>query len=365
MFKWVKITDGHDNFFTPLRFIFAFMVLIGHAFIIGTRDILAEPNVFFDYTFSYMAVNLFFIASGFLVTKSMLYRGDVAEYSSARILRIYPALALHVLFVMFIMGPFVTSLPLREFFSHPDFLSQPLKVLTFFKTEMELPNALEGNNETLASATLWTLRYEVLAYIGTAAAFSLGFMRKKWMLLAQFIFFAIAWMAIEGLGLFEALPATGQNLLRFGICYTLGGAVFAYRGRIRFHIVGLLGTIIAATLTNGTPMFEVTTAIMLAYFVFWAAYVKIPQLNGLQSVSDISYGIYIYHWAIMQWLNHVYPDMGPWQLIAIAGPLTILISMASWRWVEKPMLRSKKPFSEYLRFGRGKPRYDGATMLVD
>jgi len=33
MLNWVKITDGHDNFFTPLRLIFAFMVLIGHAFI--------------------------------------------------------------------------------------------------------------------------------------------------------------------------------------------------------------------------------------------------------------------------------------------------------------------------------------------
>ncbi len=365
MFKWVTISDGHDNFFTPLRFIFAFMVLIGHAFIIGTRDTTAEPFVFFHYTFSYMAVNLFFIASGFLVTKSMLYRGDIAEYSSARLLRIYPALALHVLFVMFIMGPFVTSLPLREFFTHPDFLSQPLKVLSFYKTEMELPNALEGNNETLASATLWTLRYEVLAYIGTAVAFALGLMRKKWMLLAQFVAFAVAWVAINGLGLFDALPATGKNLLRFGVCYTLGAAIFAYRDRIRFHVLGLAIVGFATALTNGTPLLEVMTAILLAYFVFWAAYVKVPSLNKLQSVSDISYGIYIYHWAIMQWLNHVFPTMGPWMLIAIGAPLTIAISIASWRYVEKPMLSSKKSFSEYLRFGRSKPRYDGATMLVD
>ena len=365
MFNWVKISDGHDNFFTPLRFIFAFMVLIGHAFIIGMRDVNAEPRVFFEFTFSYMAVNLFFIASGFLVTKSMLYRGDVAEYSSARILRIYPALALHVLLVMFVMGPFVTSLPLREFFTHPDFFTQPLKVLSFYKTEIELPSVLEGNNETLASATLWTLRYEVLAYIGTAIAFSLGLMKKKWMLLAQFVVFASAWIVIKAFGLFESLPATGQNLLRFSICYSLGAAIFAYRERLQFHILGLVGVTIAAALTNGTPLFEVTTAVMLAYFVFWAAYIKAPKLVGLQSVSDISYGIYIYHWAIMQWLNHIFPDFGPWQLIAIAAPLTIAISAASWRYIEKPMLRSKKSFAEQLRFGRSKPRYDGATMLVD
>ena len=365
MLNWVKISDGHDNFFTPLRFIFAFMVLIGHAFIIGTRDVLAEPQVFHHYTFSYLAVNLFFIASGFLVTKSMLYRGDMAEFSSARILRIFPALAAHVFFVILIIGPLVTNMPIREFLTHPDVLSQPFKVLSFYKTEMELPGTFENNNETLASATLWTLRYEVLAYIGTGIAFALGLMRKKWMVLAQFVIFAVAWFSAQSLGVFEALPATGKNLLRFGVCYTLGAAIFAYREKIRFHILGVVAITIAASLTNGTAIFEVMTAIMLAYFIFWAAYIKLPKLNHLQSVSDISYGIYIYHWVIMQTINHYFPSIDPWQLIAFAAPLTILISMASWRWIEKPMLRSKKSFSEYLRFGSAKPRYDGSTMLVD
>lgn len=365
MLKWVKISDGHDNFFTPLRFIFAFMVLIGHAFIVGLRDSQGEPHVFYHYTFSYLAVNLFFVASGFLVTKSMLYRGDLAEFASARILRIFPALIVHVLFIIFLVGPFVTELPLSAYFAHPDFWTQPFKVLSFYKTEMELPQAFTGNNETLASAALWTLRYEALAYVGTAIIFTLGFMRKKWMLLAQFVLVSLLWVAAKMSGQFDNLPATIQAILRFGICYSLGAAIFAYRDRIRFHIVGLGLVTAAAMFTNGTAIFEITTAIMIAYFVFWAAYMKLPRLNHLQSVSDISYGIYIYHWIFLQILNHFFPTMGPWGLIAYCSVLTILMSMASWHWVEKPMLKSKKSFAEYLRFGKGKTRYDGATMLVD
>jgi len=167
----------------------------------------------------------------------------MAEFSSARILRIFPALAAHVFFVILIIGPLVTNMPIREFLTHPDVLSQPFKVLSFYKTEMELPGTFENNNETLASATLWTLRYEVLAYIGTGIAFALGLMRKKWMVLAQFVIFAVAWFSAQSLGVFEALPATGKNLLRFGVCYTL------------------------------------VTAIMLAYFIFWAAYIKLPKLS--------------------------------------------------------------------------------------
>lgn len=365
MFKYVQIHDGHDNFFTPLRFIFAFMVLIGHGFVVTSGTSAAEPHVFYEYTFSYMAVNLFFIASGFLVTKSMLYRGDVSEYSSARLLRIYPALIVHVLFIMFIVGPFVTNLPAAKFFTDPQFWTQPFQVLSFYKTEMILPGAFERNPESLASATLWTLRYEILAYIGTAILFAMGLMKKKWMLLAQFALCAMAWMAAHAFGVFDKLPATGQNLLRFGISYGLGAAIYAYRDILKFNILGLVAVTIAAVLSNGTFLFEVTTAIMLGYFIFWAAYIKIPKLNGLQKMSDISYGIYIYHWSIMQVIAYINPEIGTAKLIALAIPLTVLISAASWRYVEKPMLANKKSFAEYLRFGRNKPIYDRTSMLVD
>lgn len=166
MFQTVKIRDGHDNFFTPLRLLFATLVVIGHAYAVALRDPMSEPHVFYHYTFSYLAVNLFFIASGFLVTKSMLYRGDVAEYSSARLLRIYPGLLVHVLFVMFIIGPLATSLSLGEYFTHMDFLKQPFVVLSFISAQMWLPGVFENNAEHMASAPLWTLRYEILAYIG-------------------------------------------------------------------------------------------------------------------------------------------------------------------------------------------------------
>jgi len=103
------IREGHDNFFTPLRLLFASLVVIGHAFVIAERDPTMEPQVLYHYTFSYLAVNLFFIASGFLVTKSMAYRGDTPSFISARALRIFPALIVHVLFIMFVIGPLATK----------------------------------------------------------------------------------------------------------------------------------------------------------------------------------------------------------------------------------------------------------------
>lgn len=365
MFKAVKIRDGHDNFFTPLRLLFATLVVIGHAFAVALRDPMSEPQLFFHYTFSYLAVNLFFIASGFLVTKSMLYRGDVAEYSSARFLRIYPGLLVHVLFVMFIIGPLATSLTLGDYFTHVDFLKQPFVVLSFLSAQMWLPGIFESNAEQMGSAPLWTLRYEILAYIGTAIIFSMGLLKKKWMALAQFIVPSIAWVAAHGLGVFEAMPGTAQNLLRFGIAYGLGAAIFAYRDRLSFHAVGIPLMIGLAVLTSKFQAFEVTMNLMLAYMIMWAAYIKAPKLNFLQKLSDVSYGVYIYHWCILQLVFMWMPKLSVAALFVITLPITFILASLSWHFVEKPMLKHKTGFSKYLRFGRKKQSYDAKAVLLD
>ena len=348
VFSWVKIRDGHDNFFTPMRLFFAILVVIGHAFVVAGGDPIFEPRIFLDYTPSYIAVNLFFIASGFLVTKSMLFREDITEYSSARILRIFPALFIHILFVMFIIGPWVTNLPLKDFLTDPALLAQPFLVLSFFETNMVMPGAFETNHEQLGSAALWTLRYEVLAYIGTAIAFSLGLLKRNWMILGQFIAFALLWPIAHLTGLYDKVPGTVQAILRFGLCYGLGAAAFAYQDKLKFHILGVPLLALATFAVGGTIAAEIMLALLLGYIVFWMSYVKIPALNPLKKLEDTSYGIYIYHWVILQTLAYFMPWTNEVQLILFGLPISMVLALASWRLIEKPMLKRKKSFAQSL-----------------
>lgn len=366
MLKSVQIREGHDNFFTPLRLIFATLVVIGHSFAVALRDANAEPQVFLHYNFSYIAVNLFFIASGFLVTKSMLYRGDVANYASARALRIYPALIVHVLFVMFVIGLLATKLPWSEFLTHPDFLKQPFLVLSFVETNMVMPGAFLDNGEQLGSAPLWTLRYEVLAYIGTALVFMLGLLKRKWMVLAQFIVPSILWLVTHQFGIFETLPGTFQNLLRFGIAYGLGATIYAYRERLNFNPL-LIPVLFGLTaLTASFHSVEIMLNLALGYFLMWAAFIKIPALNPLQKMGDLSYGVYIYHWCIFQVIFQYFPGLNSWTLLAITLPLTFLMAKLSWDFVEKPMLAKKKNLSGFFSRGRKKKApYDPKSVLLD
>jgi len=295
----------------------------------------------------------------------MAYRGDLAEFGSARILRIFPALVAHVLFLILIIGPLSTNLSLGEFFSSLDVWKQPLLVLTFIDTDVIMPGVFAGNDEQIASGALWTLRYELMAYIATALAFSLGLMKRKWMILAQFVIPSCMWLLSQKFGIYETLPATLQNLLRFGIAYGLGATLYAYRDRISFNLVGVIAMGLFAYLLGKTPLVEVSTNMFLAYILMFFAYVKAPKFNFLRKLSDVSYGIYIYHWCVLQLAFEYWPELSVAQLVAIALPVSYILATISWHWIEKPMLKSKSKFAKWLRFG-GKPvQFDTSKVLLD
>ena len=213
---------------------------------------------------------------------------------------------------------------------------------------MIMPGAFERNHEQLGSAALWTLRYELLAYIGTAIAFSLGLLKHNWMMLGQFLLFVLLWPIAHVTGLFDSLPGTAQAILRFGLCYGLGAAIYAYRDRLKFHLLGIPALGAVTFLAGGTVMAEILLALWLGYIVFWMAYVKIPALNPLKKLDDTSYGIYIYHWVVLQTLAYFIPGINEIQLILFGMPISMVLAFASWRLVEKPMLRRKKSFAKTL-----------------
>ena len=360
------IREGHDNFFTPLRLLFASLVVFGHSFPVALREAGSEPHILYHYTFSYLAVNLFFIASGFLVTKSMVYRGDAPSFISARALRIFPALIVHVFFVMLIIGPLATNLPLVEFFSHPDWYLQPFKVLSFYQTDMVMPGIFATNEEQLGSAPLWTLRFEILAYIGTLAVFSLGMLRKKWMVLLQFILPSLGWILAHRFGVFDQMPASIGMLLRFGIAYGLGATIYAYRDRISFSWLAFGVLALASFLLRETPVIEVLINTLLAWFIFRVAYLRLPKFNWMQRIPDLSYGIYIYHWCVMQMLFYWLPHLSVLELFAMTFPITIGLAAMSWYIVEKPALNSKTRFANWMRnVGIQRSATSNRDMLLD
>lgn len=121
-------------------------------------------------------------------------------------------------------------------------------------------------------------------------------------------------------------------------------------------------------MTVAASLFEIMTTLWLGYIVFWMAYVKIPALNGLKKLSDTSYGIYIYHWAVLQTVYYFSrkdggAGMDAWTLMAIALPITVILAWLSWHLIEKPMLKKKVSLSKAIKKRLGKAETSGEKII--
>ena len=96
-----------SNNFNLLRFIFASLVIFSHVPELrdGNRSNEILTRVFGTISFGEMAVDSFFILSGFLIVKSWQDGKCVARFLISRILRIYPGFLFASLICAFIIGP--------------------------------------------------------------------------------------------------------------------------------------------------------------------------------------------------------------------------------------------------------------------
>jgi len=147
--------------------------------------------------------------------------------------------------------------------------------------------------------------------------------------------------------------------------YGLGATIYAYREKLSFNIFGVMAFMALALVTGSSPITEVTTMLFLAYTLMFLAYIKLPKLNALQKLSDVSYGVYIYHWCILQLFFQWFPESGPMTLLIMAIPFTFGLAYGSWFLIEKPMLNSKTRFADWLRFGRKQKHIDTKRLLLD
>ena len=111
-------SDSRDNNFNLIRFVAASLVLFSHSYALIQ---LPEPMVqLIGMSWATIAVNVFFITSGFLVAGSLFARNNLLAFIWARVLRIYPALIVAMIFCVFFIGWYFTTESSVSYFSDPE-----------------------------------------------------------------------------------------------------------------------------------------------------------------------------------------------------------------------------------------------------
>lgn len=349
------------NNFTALRVVCALSVIYYHAYPLslgrGAHDpITLLGNKLFGLGLGGIAVGAFFVISGFLVAASYDRRNSAMEYFIARALRILPALIVVSAFCVFVVGPLVTTLPLREYFVDGTTWRHLFRnSVGAFGFMYKLPGVFEDNPwPNGVNGSLWSLRVEMIMYawlliIGLLGGFKSRLLYNMVYLICMLGFIknpsGLILADVDGLALNPALFFTG---------------VFFYinRNSIKLSVVSLFVLLLAFAIFKEDYK-KVSGVILFAYAVLYLA--LSPALIALRNVSlpDISYGIYIYAFPVQQMTAHFYRGVTPVEMTLIATSITVVLAYFSWVFVERPAIRLKSRAGEPLS-----PKWKSKTNRV-
>jgi peptidoglycan/LPS O-acetylase OafA/YrhL len=328
-----------DNFLL-LRLMAAALVIYGHSFALTAES--GEGDIFIALGWhSYsgaIAVDTFFLISGFMITGSYLRRNNVLDFVWARSLRLIPAYAACMFISAFLLGAFVTSLPLGDYFTDPATRGYALVNMTFgTDLHWNLPGVFTDNpRAATVNGALWTLPVEVRMYVWAGLLGLLGILSRR--RYATFILLALILAGAMGSTHIPLLPIS--MFLRPSGMFALGALCFLYRTRVPVSLALTSGLALACWALQSTPIYSLAFALTLAAFVFWFAYR--PRLFGYNRFGDYSYGLYLWGFPAQQTAVHLWPGMTPTQNVAISLPFALALGIVSWHAIEKPALALKR-----------------------
>ena len=331
------------NNFDLIRLLAATQVTIKHCMVHLDVD-----SRYIDLLSIFPGVPIFFFISGFLIFKSYRNSGDLKKFSINRLLRIYPALLCCFVFSVSLVL-FSSYLKPHDLLSKA-FIAWALAQLSI--VQIYNPEFLRGFGVGVLNGSLWTISVELQFYLLTPLLAYLT-LRRQWM-----------WAAILGAGMVANLAMNFWTGNSFGptlfsvsaapwfYMFVLGAWLTAredWQARLRAVSVPIvvgayLGIEVLAWLAGltvqGNGINPVSYA-FLAALVFKLAHWRPETSNRLLGGNDISYGVYIYHMPIVNYMVFHHWTGTP-ALVMTALAITFGMAALSWFIVERPALRLKR-----------------------
>lgn len=319
------------NSYDFVRFCAASAVLFSHHFVLSGLPEPAVPG--FDEDFGEVAVAVFFCLSGFLICRSLQRSPGWKRFAAARILRIFPTLAL-----VLVASSAVTFWRYRNFpntEAHVIYVVDNL--LMFVKgVTFVIPGVFIDAASRDVNNPIWTLPYELWCYVALALMFVFGARRSAILIVIAMLAVTTAWSLDSEIEDFDIGPLESSEIFRLG-SYFLSGAFLAVvwprigRYAVAIGFAGLIGSFVVRDVL---PMETALQSLALAACVIGLG--SSGVMAWFSKGGDASYGMYVFAWPVQQFVVLLVAPF--WISLAVAFLITVGIGYAAWHAFEKRLL---------------------------
>lgn len=331
--------DGRLNNAAELRLFFALCVLVSHTIQLAG---FSQYDIWRSILSSELAVQGFFILSGYLVMGSFERSTGWKDFYLRRLLRIYPAYAAAVFIFLLLSVLQAVALGRNiQWQEVPRYIVANLILLNF--VQPGIGGLFEGQAFTEINGALWTIKLEVLFYTIVPFLYAMG---RRWSLrrvAVVLILLGLAWrLGLSSLAVNYNLavhPALAHQLPGQLHFFAVGILLFdashhphARRG----HAMVLLAALTLAVVLSGPRLaLQLGGLCVLIYVVS-----RLPQAPTPFSKHDLSYGVYLCHFPIIQLLIGAgLVTHGASLFLITVFSLATGYAWLSWRLIEAPALR--------------------------
>ena len=328
------------NNFDFLRVVFAFTVAFAHLIELSDLEILKPFKVFFN---TRLAIDGFFIVSGFLIAKSYENSTTIIDYIIRRAKRIIPAYAVVVLISALFLSA-ISTYSLSEYFSNIQFWKYLTANLSFQNyLEPCLPGVFETNKFCAVNGALWTIKLEEAFYLLVPVFYWLVRVKKFNFYALIIIVYLLSvtyytyFLSIDNYRIAKQLPGA---LAFFGT-----GIVFYKNFSLlqKWKDYIIIPCLIIFFLEHYILKTQLLKPVAFGFMVFYVAY-SFRFLNNFGKYGDFTYGIYIYHSPLIQLFVYLglFNKYPPILICMLFLMLTLLLAILSWYLIEIPYLSKNR-----------------------
>ena len=306
-------TSNYNHTITGLRGFLAISVVLYHVYTGSVDDHILSKDYLpaIGPTLGPLAVNLFFVISGYLITLSLIRHKKIRNFVIDRVLRIYPVFfIIHLL--IFIAGPMIH-------YSWFDNITVQEYILNFFSNLFLLPGVFDL---PIAQIVAWSLSFEAAFYIVISMYYFIFTKRGKWTILVPLPLTISLYLVYEhpAFWFFVAgiLLSISNVSSRIPVLTKFDGLVFLVLAYICYD-----------------PSF-IYWSLLFSFFFFNTLVKQVGVVSNIlsatlfQYLGKISYSLYLWHTFVMFPIKRIVLKLqlpNEWLALAVFGIVSIILSV--------------------------------------